>query len=368
MRKSLLGVVQEREVAAFVTLTLEQMADNGLRDHLGGGFFRYTVDPAWQEPHFEKMLSDNAQMASLYLEAARKSKRESFQHIGQETLDFILREMRHPAGGFISALSAVDADGVEGGYYLWNDADLNVALRGDDINLARQVWGLSGGAHWERGYLPLPQPPLEGVDTAKRAALKRQLWLQRNKRMLPRDEKRLASANALTLIALSEAYGLSDRYVTAGNDARDYLHRLWDGKRLWRMLDMDGTRWLPAGLEEYAYTALALLKWDAVANDEQSRKLAARLVAASWQRFYGENGWLPGDDATLVGQRQPLLPGDARPSPVVALFEANLLLGERAPVSRQAMAAALTAAPQRMLADPLAYSGYLKLLRQLSDE
>lgn len=356
------------EVKDFLNLTLKQMADNGLRDHLGGGFFRYTVDPGWQEPHFEKMLYDNAQLAALYLEAASDLEYDTYRRIGIETLDFLLREMRHPAGGVVSSLSAIDAQDVDGGYYLWSEEELAAALKGKNIALAKTYWGMEGGSRWERGYLPLPHLMEGNIDKSALAPLRRQLMLQRNKRLLPKDDKRLAAWNALALIALSAGYGESQRYVTAGAEVRNYLHQLWDGKRLWRMLDQSGKRWLPAGLQDYALTALALLKWDTVAGDEQSRMLAARLVANAWQRFYGEGGWLPGGETTLIGHRQEILSEGALPSAAVALLEANLLLKDKAPVSRQAMTEAVTAEPVTLINTPLDYSGYLILLQRLSDE
>ncbi len=363
---SLLMLKDEPEIRDFLTLTLKQMAANGLRDHLGGGFFRYTIDPAWQSPHFEKMLYDNAQLAALYLEAAEVLEDEAYRRVGLETIDFMLREMRHPGGGFISALSAVDGDGVEGGHYLWRDEDLEAALGGEAAALAKRYWGMHGAMHWDRGYLPVPrlEMPMDGKEKLK--AIKEQLRLQRQKRNLPRDNKRLAAGNALMLIALSAVYRENGRYVTAGSTVRDYLHQLWDGKQLWRLLDDGGKRWLPAGIEDYAVTALALLRWADVADDERSRRLAARLVATSWQRFYGEAGWLPGGETTLIGHRLRLLPEGALPSPAAALLEANRLLGEKAPISRQAMLKALTRESAALLDMPMEHSGYLILLQRLN--
>src|SRR4030065_1664815 len=104
------------------------MAANGLQAHLGGGFFRYTVDPSGKTPHFEKMLYDNAQLARLYRDAARVFGREDYRHIADRTLDFMLRELRATSGAFIAALSALDDPRVEGGYFLRSAEELDKTL------------------------------------------------------------------------------------------------------------------------------------------------------------------------------------------------------------------------------------------------
>lgn len=361
----LLALHGHPELDDFMRLTLDAMASRGLRDHLAGGFFRYSADPGWQLPHFEKMLSDNAQLASLYLRAAKRFDNAGYRRVGLETLDFMLREMHHPVGGLIAALSSVDETGKEGGYYLWTEQELRHALGKSDAEAARVLLGMSGDSAWEGGYLPIPQPHLAESMRKKQRAVIARLRRYRQQRALPRDEKRLAGWNALALIALSDAYADGASYRTTGKELRDYLHGLWDGKRLWRMRDEKGERRLASGLGDYAYTALSLLHWDAAAGDHASRQLATHLVKAAWQRFHNKEGWLPGGEAMLIGQRQRLLPAGAMPSAAVALFKANLMLGEEAPIGRQAMDEALTAQSVTVLNSPLGYSGYLILLQRL---
>jgi uncharacterized protein YyaL (SSP411 family) len=364
---SLMRMARSAERDEFLLLTLEQMAAHGLRDHLGGGFFRYTIDPAWLEPHFEKMLYDNAQLASLYLQAARLFGKEGYRQVGLQTLDFLLREMRHPQGGFVSALSAVDGRDIEGGYYLWQAEELVALLGEKEASQARRYWGMTGPAVWEQGYLPLPQAGYDEVGAATLQRWRERLLQQRQERALPRDDKRLASWNALVLSALSIAESDEERYAAAGREVRDYLHQLWDGKRLWRLRDERGRRRLPAGLQDYALAARALLQWEQATGDEESRRLAATLIATAWQRFYNPAGWLPGGESSLIGRRSPVLAADALPSAAVVLLEANLMLGEQGPISRRAMKQALTAEPLTLLSAPLAYSGYLSLLQLLRD-
>jgi len=365
---NLLMLKGETEMNSFIRVTLDSMAAYGLHDHLGGGFFRYTVDPGWKLPHFEKMLSDNAQLAVLYLIAAERFKDNRYRQIGLETLNFILHELHHPDGGFIASLSAVDAKGKEGGYYLWTEEELKSSLGENGALVAGSLWGMQGVMPWENGYLPMPLQGLSKKMQRKQALLKSRLLSLRARRSLPRDMKRLASWNGLILIALSAAHNEGKQYVQAGKEVRDYLHSLWDGKRLWRVMDEKGKRWLPGGLGDYAFAAHGLLRWDAAVSDPKSRELAAKLVATAWRHFHNESGWLPGGEIMLIGRREPVLPDGAVPSSAVALFEANLLLGEKGPIEKLEMSKVLTAQPVALLNEPLAYSGYLTLLQRLLGE
>ncbi|MGB9670952.1 MAG: DUF255 domain-containing protein [Halothiobacillaceae bacterium] len=125
-------------LAAFLATTLEAMAQGGLRDSLGGGFFRYTIDPDWQLPHFEQMLIDQALLARVYLRASRLFGRPDLGTVGHDLIRVILRDFAHPSGGFVAAISALDTKGVEGGGYLWDDAALAAVLDGPRLEAARR--------------------------------------------------------------------------------------------------------------------------------------------------------------------------------------------------------------------------------------
>ncbi|MGF1643466.1 MAG: thioredoxin domain-containing protein, partial [Thiotrichales bacterium] len=143
------------EVAAFLTLTLEHMADFGLFDHVGGGFFRYTTDPDWHTPHFEKMLYDNALLAWLYLRAAEVLKAPRWRTVGLATLRFMLRELPGGDGALIASLSAVDDKNIEGGFYLWRQEEIAKGLTADEQRFANAAWGLDRPTQWEAGALPM---------------------------------------------------------------------------------------------------------------------------------------------------------------------------------------------------------------------
>ena len=136
------GIVQAQDMA---DLTLTKMARGGMYDQVGGGFHRYSVDGQWLVPHFEKMLYDNAQLASLYLHGWLATDDPEYRRVGEETLDYILREMTHASGGFFSAQDA-DSEGVEGKFFVWSAEEIAAAL--DDPEMTRVAlayWGWTGG-------------------------------------------------------------------------------------------------------------------------------------------------------------------------------------------------------------------------------
>src|SRR3989344_2511302 len=162
----------ELRLKEFLKLTLGHMADLGLYDHVGGGFFRYTVDPSWKAPHFEKMLYDNALLARVYLHAAKALREPRYQQIARATLDFMARDLRAPDGALIASLSAIDDKGGEGGYYLWSTDELTALLSEPETKMLRLAFGMQDAAPFEAGYLPLRSIPVAevaerlGMDTA----------------------------------------------------------------------------------------------------------------------------------------------------------------------------------------------------------
>ena len=336
------GAGPEPRLKEFLKLTLDHMADLGLYDHVGGGFFRYTVDPSWKTPHFEKMLYDNALLARVYLHAAKVLREPRYERVARTTLDFMARELRVPDGALIASLSAVDDKDVEGGYYLWNADELAALLSEREAQVLRLAFGMQDAAPFEAGYLPLRSlPPAEvarqlGLDTAAvETALSQALETlhkARGKRTLPRDTKLLAGWNGLALAVFAEAARVTGeaKYRDVAAGIRDYLMRaLWDGKTLKRAVDK-GRAVGAVALEDYAYVTQGLLKWARLTDSTADYAQATSVARVAWQRFYAARGWRL-DERSLIqtGGAEAAIADGPLPSPSAVLVEATLALAEK---------------------------------------
>jgi uncharacterized protein len=239
--------------------TLAAMARGGIYDQIGGGFARYSVDATWTVPHFEKMLYDNALLARAYLHGWQVSGEERFRRVCSETLDWALREMHGPEGGFCSALDA-DSEGVEGKFYVWTEAEIRDAFGSEA--LADAALDFFRPRPFERHGLILegrgPEPPPDVL-----AEIKARLLSVRSGRVRPGlDDKRLTSWNALMIGALAEAGAVLDRsdYLDAAVRCATFVLgelRDSDGRllRTWK----DGCGRIPAYLEDHAFLLEALI-------------------------------------------------------------------------------------------------------------
>ncbi len=228
----------EASYLEMVVHTLRRMAAGGLRDHLGGGFHRYSVDARWLIPHFEKMLYDNALLATAYLDAYRATGAEDLRDVAVETLEYVVEDMRDEQGGFYSARDA-DSEGEEGLFYVWTPSQLRDVL-GEEAALFSRVFGVTERGNFEgRSHLYLPTPleavaRTEGTDEAelhrRLGEAKAKLLAVRDSREPPfRDEKVLVSWNGLALRAFAEAA------ATLGRD--DFLSvAVSNGEFLWEEL------------------------------------------------------------------------------------------------------------------------------------
>jgi uncharacterized protein YyaL (SSP411 family) len=264
--------------------TLEAMARGGIYDHVGGGFARYSVDATWTVPHFEKMLYDNALLARAYLHGWQVSAQERFRRVCCETLDWALREMRGPEGGFCSALDA-DSEGVEGKFYVWTESELREALGSDQ--LAEAALGYFRPARFEHGLILEgrgPSPPARVLEDIRDRLLE-----ARSHRIRPGlDDKRLTAWNALMITALAEAGAVLDRsdYVQAAIDCATFvLGDLRDAQgrllRTWK----DGRGRLAAYLEDHAFLLEALIGLYEATGDPRWYGEATTLADAMIERF-----------------------------------------------------------------------------------
>ena len=338
-------------LAEFLRLTFAAMASLGLRDQIGGGFFRYVTDPGWQVPHFEKMLYDNALLAELYFDAADVLDEPAFERIGMDTVAFMVRELAADGGGFFSSLSAVDAEDVEGGYYLFDADDLEAALDEEERRVVAAAWGFEGASPNEHGYLPVQAAEssedvalavgLSVEDTAARLVSAREkLRAVRAGRGLPRDEKRLAAWNGLALSALVRA---STRPGGARFEpqARAVAHllteELWDGSMLVRARtgrpagNGAGEQTVtPATLQDYAYVARGVIAFARAHGSDRHWAIARMLVEGAWERFHTPDGWRLSDAPGLPWSgTEPAIADGPMPSPSAVLLDATMHVADR---------------------------------------
>lgn len=331
----------DARLAAWLTLTLDRMAKGGLRDHVGGGFFRYTVDPDWHTPHYEKMLYDNAQLALLYLRAASILGKPQYRGIAFETLDFMLVEMRDAqTGAFIASTSAVDGEGREGGVYLWSREHLRRMLSPDEFVTASRVWGLEVAAESDLGYLPQQLREPTAAELAQLEPVYRKLRNERRRqRHLPRDDKLLAGLNGLALKALSEAAAFAPRYRRSADEVKDFLVRqLWRKDGLQQGMGQ-GKLFGPADLEGYAYATAGLRYYARLSGKTADHALADKLARETWRRFYSVRGFLLAETTLLAAENwQAAIADGPSPSPSAELIAASLASRDKA-LRRNAVAA-----------------------------
>ena len=255
----------------MVTLTLEKMAAGGIHDQIGGGFHRYATDAAWQVPHFEKMLYDNAQLAALYLAAFQITKREDFAAVTRDILDYVGREMTAPDGGFYAATDA-DSEGVEGKFFVWTPAEIRAALDAPHADAVLAYYGVTEPGNFHgRNILhvaaPLPEvAPKLGIEPTRLRQLldeaRSKLYAVRARRVPPhKDTKILAGWNGLMISAFARAGAVLGKpgYVErARMAARFILERMRADGRLRRSF-ADGAAHEDAFLDDYACLAAGLL-------------------------------------------------------------------------------------------------------------
>ncbi len=256
----------------MATLTLKRMAEGGLYDQLGGGFCRYSVDPYWMIPHFEKMLYDNGPLLALSAQAAIATGDDFFRRISNETAGWVRREMQSPEGAFYSTLDA-DSEGHEGRFYVWDRAEIEAVLPAGEFRVFARRFGLDRDPNFEgkwhlHCYVAVEQIAEEfGLESASVTTLlnsgRARLLAAREKRVRPgRDDKLLAGWNGLMIrgLAISGRLLGEPGHIEAATRAVDFLRRnCWrDGQLLavWK----DGAARFPAYLDDYAYLLDGLLE------------------------------------------------------------------------------------------------------------
>jgi uncharacterized protein len=339
------GRFHDEEAVRMVLHTCERMAAGGIHDQLGGGFARYAVDPEWRVPHFEKMLYDNAQLAQLYLDAHLVSggrvarvpdARENgglaepvppgetpFAGVVRDILDYVLRDMTHPEGGFYSAEDA-DSEGHEGKFYCWTKAELSELLTAGEFQVAVRCFGITDNGNFVDHSHPHPLPgqnilsvveplsrpsatlsPPGGAggatgsndhDRVLLASARQKMFDARSRRVRPHlDDKILASWNGLMLGAMARAYAVlgEEKYRAAAEKNLAFLReKLWDEKsktlfHRWR----DGGRDSVQLLQGYAFLLAGAIELYEATLVPRHLEFAIALAEAMILKFYdAENG------------------------------------------------------------------------------
>ncbi len=288
----------DAELLRMVTTTLDGMAAGGMYDHLGGGFHRYSVDARWLVPHFEKMLYDNALLAACYLEAWQATGRPGYAAVVRQTLDYVLRDLTDPLGGFYGSEDA-DSEGEEGTFYLWTPGEIEAALGPDAARVFCRVYDVTESGNFEgRNILNLSHPleveaKMLGREPAaleaELAAARQKLLAVRQRRVRPgRDEKVLVSWNSLAIDALARAGAAlkEPRYTAAAGAAADFLLRhlrRTDGRLLhyWRA----GRAKHDAYLDDYAGLGNALCTLHETGGPQSRLDEAVGMADAILARF-----------------------------------------------------------------------------------
>ncbi|HVE84279.1 MAG TPA: thioredoxin domain-containing protein [Myxococcales bacterium] len=321
----------DERALAMVAFTLEQMANGGIRDQLGGGFHRYSTDERWVVPHFEKMLYDNALLAAVYLDASQAAGRARLAEVAKDTLEYLDRELSVEGGGFASA---TDADSKvpggekveEGRYFTWTREEVVEALGEERGAAIATYFGVEGPG---RSVLHVAAPPPEELrDTVDQA--RAELLQARRRRPAPaRDDQVVAAWNGLAISAFARGAEVlaEPRYARRAAAAADFLSRHLRGHRTWRA----GTARGPATLDDLAFVAQGMLdlfeatqepRWlnEAVAihQDLEARFLdpatGAFFFTPEGRRVIDEDGVEPSGNAIAIRNLRRLgeLTGNAR--------------------------------------------------------
>ncbi|OPX86312.1 MAG: hypothetical protein A4E53_03222 [Pelotomaculum sp. PtaB.Bin104] len=331
----------EPDALAMVEKTLEAMSRGGIYDHVGFGFSRYSTDPKWLVPHFEKMLYDNALLALAYTEAFQATGKDYFALIAKEIFTYVLRDMTAPEGGFYSAEDA-DSEGVEGKFYVWTTAEIKEVLGEKDGELFCHIFDITAGGNFEGHSIPnLISASMEkaakkfaigpGELASKVEKMRQKVFAAREKRVHPyKDDKILTAWNGLMIAALAKGAAVFDEpvYRQAAAGAVDFIFqhlRRPDGRLLARF--RDGEADFPAYLDDYAFLTWGLLELYEATFEAAYLEKAAELVKQKLDLFWDQENsgfYFNGNDSEqLIARPKEIYDGALPSGNSVAL--ANLL-------------------------------------------
>ncbi len=293
----------------MVEKTLTEMRLGGIYDHLGFGFARYSTDQHWLVPHFEKMLYDQAMLVMAYTEAYLVTKNEFYKETVKEILEYVLRDMTHPEGGFYSAEDA-DSEGEEGKFYLWDADELRNILEKDESDFAIRVFNFADDGNWideSKGTMPgtnilhlnkssneyAEELNLSEDDFRKRLeSIRKKLFSFREKRIHPhKDDKVLTDWNGLMISAFAKASQAFDdnRYAEVAIKSNTFIEKFLtkkDGRLIHRF--REGESGLPAHIDDYAFLINALIDLYETTFEIKYLKRAIELNDILMKEFWDE--------------------------------------------------------------------------------
>jgi len=337
-------MIQElpEEIEEWLILTLEQMQSEHLFDHIHGGFYRYTVDPNWQTPHFEKMAYTNALLAQTYLMAGERWNRPDFLDTAKHTLTYLQNHLySNQTKMYLGSQSALDKKGLEGGNYLWSKSQLQKALSNEEYLATYQAWSLDKSPLYELGWHPKPFTPnrlWKGV----------QIKLTSKDKAIPTDSKSILAWNGLVLSALSQAYLVlkDEHYLQSAQTLATTLANLIELENPPRALSENGSFMGRANLQDYALIKRGLEDYQAWSNDKQFNKTIEMINSALKNDFLSEQGWLYDVNPILTQQTGEWLMAD---NPMPSLTAILYCLQPKTPVQSQAA----------LIENPLMYASYI---------
>jgi len=350
--------------------TLRAMAHGGIYDQIGGGFARYSVDERWEIPHFEKMLYDNGWLLRLYADAWTATQDPLFERVCRETVEWVVREMQSPEGGYYSSLDA-DSEGEEGKFYVWTPDEVRALLTADEFEVAAAAFGLTRPPNFENSHWHLVMAS-EPVDRTLLESARRKLLAARDHRVRPgRDDKILTSWNALMIAGMARAGHVFGRqaWIASARKALGFIREtLWKDGRLLATYK-DGRAHLDAYLDDHAFLLAALIEMLQADFSEEDMGWAEDLGEALMERFLDRDGggfFFTSHDHERLIQRPKPGPDNATPSgngvAAWALNRLAFLTGD----TRYSDAAAGTIAlfmPQ-MQRQPSAFGSLLKAMEE----
>ncbi len=328
------------EADVFVKNTLDKIIQGGIYDHVGGGFFRYSTDPDWKVPHFEKMLYDNAQLLSLYSKAYVMYNEPAYKEVVEQTAAFLEREMKRDEGGYFAAMDA-DSEGVEGAFYTWQMPELK-ALLGQEFELFSDFYSISPAFAWEKDRYVLFKRKSDAEFsgeynlslselTAKEEQWRYDLLQARNKRTVPRkDDKIITSWNALLINGYLDAYkafGESSYLQRAKAVFETLKSNAFNNGRLLHSFK-SGSKREEGFLEDYAFLGRASFGLYEVTLETGYLDFTSRLMETITSDFYDEASGLYeyNDNSALISKIIKVDDG-VIPSPNSVVAETLVKLG-----------------------------------------